>query len=135
MATRTKPPCCWPGVGGNGGGIDLSRIDLVVLVACSVGRLRQDRRHDVEGLFAELAAHHGRCAIAARWPIADCESATFAVEVMRFYLEEAERNDGPLPPFARARALNRARRALVDRDAPVRVTEHLAAAFEIYNFG
>lgn len=119
----------------DGGGADLSGVDLVFLVACGVGRLRQDGRHDVEGLFAELAAHHGRCAITARCPIADREAAAFAAEVVKCYLDEAADHSVPLPPFTRARALNRARRRLLAKDSPVPITTHLAAAFDIYNLG
>lgn len=119
---------CWQGDGAN-----LQWVDLLVLSACSVGRLEQDGARDVEGLYVKLAAHHGRAVIAARWPIADNETAIFTEEIVRQYIARAEANPtAPTPPFARARALNAARRRLLENDD---ITFHLASAFEIYGLG
>ncbi len=118
-----------------GTGADLRDTDLILLAACSLGRLLDNGVRDVEGLYAELAAHHGRTVIAARWPIADMETATFTSEVVREYLAVADAAvdaGRALPPFSRARALNRARRRLL---ASHDITFHLAAAFEIYGLG
>jgi len=122
-----------------GGGADLRDTDLIVLAACSVGRLQEDGSRDVEGLCAELAAHHGRTVVAARWPIADTETALLVSELVREYMETVQNNPNgptaPLPPFARARALNRVRRRLLDGGDKRDVTFHLASAFEIYGLG
>ena len=118
-----------------GSGANLEHIDLVILAACSVGRLRQDGGRDVEGLYAELAAHHGRCVIAARWPIADNETAILVDEIVRQYQGEAadaaKSNLPAVPAFARARALQRARQKLLRNGE---ISTHLAAAFEIFGW-
>jgi hypothetical protein len=118
---------CWCG-----GGADLSSLDFLVLMACAVGRVNQQGDRDVEGLYSRLLVHRGRCVLAARWKIADAEAAGFITEVLRHYRRQV--GDGQtFVPFARARALNEARKQLV---GPVeeqgRVSFHLASAFEIY---
>lgn len=115
----------------SGGGAALGSVELLVLVACAVGRVQESDSRDVVGLYAELASHQARSVVAARWPIADREAATFAVEVVEQYLRAAEANE----PNPRARALARARRALVGAAAPYGVSRHLAAAFEVYGIG
>jgi hypothetical protein len=115
-----------------GEGVDLSRLDLLVLVACAVGRLRQQENRDVDGLYARLVTQGGRCVLAARWPIADTEAATFVTELVRQYVGEVE-GKGGFMPFDRARALNQARRILLtEGDEAYRLSPHLASAFEIY---
>jgi hypothetical protein len=107
---------------------------LLILVACAVGRLEQTGGRDVRGLYARLVAHRGRAVIAAGWPIADNEAAVFATILVDEYLAavNAARSSGdPLPPFLRARALNRARRRALAHG----VTPHLAGAFELYGLG
>ncbi len=119
-----------------GDGADLRDTDLVMLAACSVGRLQEQGGRDVEGMYAELAAHHGRTMIAARWPIADTETALLTAELIREYQQTVNAHraagDRRVPSFARARALNRARRRLL---ASGKITDHVAAAFEIYGLG
>lgn len=116
----------------DGGGADLSSLDLLLLVACAVGRLAQDGQRDVEGLYAKLVAQGCRAVIAARWPIADTEAAVFATILADEYLTLRKETAGQTVPFLRARALNRARRLAVSEQA---VTEHLAAAFDLYGYG
>lgn len=119
----------WQGQG------NLSRLDWLLLVACAVGRLKQEGQRDIEGLCAQLFAHQGRCVLAARWPIADTEAATFIIEVVHQYLELMRREDW-FSSFVRARALNRARHTLVgDGTDPFSVSFHLASAFEVYGLG
>ncbi|MCY2989642.1 MAG: hypothetical protein NTY19_17460, partial [Planctomycetota bacterium] len=99
--------------------------------ACSVGRLQQDGDRDVAGLCAELAASRGRTLIAARWPIADTETARFTQLLVDEYLAAAQAaNGGVLPLFARA-----FRRALDRAEADPEITFHLAAAFDLYGLG
>lgn len=120
----------------HGEGADLRKTDLILLSACSVGRLQQDGSRDVEGLCAELAAWHGRTVVAARYPIADAETANFAAAVLRQYFREIDSwQPGRLsPPFARARSLNAVRRHFKSQDF-LDVTRHLVSAFELYGFG
>lgn len=124
----------WQGDGG-----DLASVDLLFLVACAVGRLKQriyQGEGDVTGLYARLASC--RAVIAARWPIADIEAAVFAAEFIREYLQATNENDGLLPLFARARLLNQVRLRLTtvapgSEVSPV--SQHLAHAFELYGLG
>jgi hypothetical protein len=119
-----------------GAGADLGRLDFLIFVACAIGRLRQSDLLDVEGFCARLVASGARCVVAARWPIADREAATFATELVKEYLEAVDK-DGLSAPFLRARALARTRRRLLDSppDEDARVTKHLASAFDIYGLG
>jgi hypothetical protein len=126
--SELAPDSEWCGAGSN-----LRATDLIVLAACSVGRLCEDSGRDVEGLCAELAAHHARTVVAARWLIADSETAELTSEFLHQYLEAVgNRGDLTPPAFARARALNRACRRLLETGA---ITFHLAAAFQIYGLG
>lgn len=114
---------------------DLSEVDLLVLCCCAVGRLTQNGIRDVEGLYSRLAVHGARCVVAARWPIADLESAILLGEFLKNYLAELEQH-GEIRPFARARAFNQARVTLLrHRDVAVPITAHLASAFDIYGLG
>ena len=54
---------------------DLGSIDLLVLVACAVGRVNQEGDRDIERLYSRLLVHRGRSVVAARWRIADAESS------------------------------------------------------------
>lgn len=125
------------GIVWKGEGSQLEPLDLLFFVACSIGRLSASGALDTEGFYAELAARRARSVIAARWPIADAEAATFATEVVKHYIEALEQH-GRAAPFLRARALNGARKRLLDDPTlpeTVRVGEHLASAFEIYGRG
>ena len=118
---------------------DLMEDGDMMMAACAVGRLRQDagpvgwsRSHgdpDVEGLVAQLAVRGVRTLMAAKWPVADTETSRFVAAAVEEYLD-ALPADGPPPPFARARAANRARRRCGDG-----FTEHVAAGFEVYGCG
>ena len=107
----------------------LHQIDILVLCACAVGRLRQPAYsvRDAEGLCTQVVANGGRCVLAAKNPIADREAARFLARFAEEFL--ADERGGR---FAAARALNRTRRALVtsDHDADS-VSAHLAGSFEL----
>jgi hypothetical protein len=120
---------CWCGEGA-----DLGAVDLVVFVACAVGRVSHDGDRDIEGLYSRLLVNRGRSVIAARWKIADAEAARFIAEVLDQYRRLREHASDM--PFARARALNQARRNLVGPvEDPTKVSFHLASAFEVYGRG
>jgi hypothetical protein len=127
------------GNGGNGeilwqgGGCDLSGAEWLLLVSCSIGRVRQGGDLDVEGFCVQLAAHRARSVLACRWPVSAAEAAAFASEVTHQYLELRKENPGS-PAGLRARALARARRRLAGRGvAPIGL--NTAAAFELYGLG
>ncbi len=116
----------------SGEGADLSRLDLIVFAACSVGRLSEFGMRDVEGLTAEVLAHGGRSMVAARWPVSDLETADLLRAFLREYLHGLERSDSRARTFFRARALNKARQECCTTGP---VTQHVGAAFEIFGLG
>lgn len=109
-----------------GDGCDLSGIDWLLFVSCSVGRAAQTGDLDVEGFCAQLFAHRARSVVACRWPVLSVQAAAFANEAVHQYLKLVE--EEPHGVALRARALNRA------RDLP-RVGINTAAAFDLYGLG
>jgi hypothetical protein len=124
-----------------GEGCDLSCVDLLILVSCSIGRAENTRQLDVEGFCVQLAAHRAKSILACRWPVDAIEAATFANEVLARYLVllEERRKAGfrsarglRAPAFAAARSefakpANGQNRPLVGLNT--------AAAFEMYGLG
>lgn len=114
---------------------DLSSVDVLILCCCAVGRLTQEGGRDVEGMYSRLAAHGARCTVAARWVIADQESAIFMGEFLKQYLH-SYRKQNKVRPFDRARALNRARRNVISgRCSSIPVGQHAVGAFEMFGLG
>jgi hypothetical protein len=135
-----------PGIKLSGGarwcgqGTRLSDVDLLVLASCSIGRLQQSGARDVTGLVAELAASGIRSVVAAKWPVlGDHRMARFLVTAVAHYLEALESPDAG-GAFLRARALNAARRELLDEFGGTpkggrHGMLHSAAAFDFYGRG
>lgn len=135
-----------PGIKLSGGarwcgqGTRLSDVDLLVLASCSIGRLEQSGARDVTGLVAELAASGIRSVVAAKWPVlGDHRMARFLVTTVSNYLEAQESSHAG-GSFLRARALNAARRELLDEFGGTPKGGglgmlHSAAAFEFYGGG
>ncbi|HEX4955380.1 MAG TPA: CHAT domain-containing protein [Thermoanaerobaculia bacterium] len=124
-----------------GEGCDLSGVDLLILVSCSIGRAENTRQLDVEGFCVQLAAHRAKSILACRWPVDAIEAATFANEVLAQYLLLLEERRNPGSRSARglrARAFGAARSEFAKpangRDRP-RVGLNTAAAFEMYGLG
>jgi hypothetical protein len=115
-----------------GDGCDLSGVDWLLLVSCSIGRAKRSGSLDVEGFCARLTAHRARSLLACRWPVLAVEAAAFANETVKHYLEllEEQAEPGPL----RAIALARARRSIAAGERPL-VGLNTAAAFEMYGLG
>lgn len=115
---------------------NLEHADLVVLAACSVGRLEQGAQTDVEGMCAELASNGGRCVVAAKWPVEQDQTADFAAAIVRRYQETADSldTDYAVTPFIRAQAFYNARYELLANHGN-KVSQHVAAAFSIYGWG
>jgi hypothetical protein len=105
---------------------DLSPIDFLIQVSCSVGRNTQEGWQDVEGFCVELLVHRGRAVLAGKWPLHTREAPVFAVKVAEYYL--VARNDRR--PNARAWALNQAQRYFLQH--PDEVGVNTAAAFDLY---
>lgn len=124
-----------------GQGCDLSRVGLLLLVSCAIGRLNQERDLDVDGFCVHLAVHRAASVVACRWPVLARETCIFANEVVSQYLKLRSELAGPQEKQAglRARALNAARRVF-DREgegcgpvSPVGV--NTIAAFDLYGLG
>ena len=111
-----------------GQGCDLSGVDWLLLVSCSIGRASRTGDLDVEGFCVQLAVHRARSILACRWPVLAVEAAAFANEAVRQYLELEGQ------PERRARALAAARHAVCEGERPL-VGLNTAAAFELYGLG
>lgn len=111
-----------------GQGCDLSRVDWLLLVSCSIGRASRTGDLDVEGFCVQLAVHRARSVLACRWPVLAVEAAAFANEAVCQYLT-LEGQAG-----RRARALSAARRAVCEGERPL-IGLNTAAAFELYGLG
>ncbi|MEZ4714020.1 MAG: hypothetical protein R3A44_42950 [Caldilineaceae bacterium] len=124
-----------------GNGCDLSQVELLLLVSCSIGRATQTGDLDVEGFCVQLAVHRALSVMACRWPISGRESATFAKEIVNQYLELCNQvpNKDDTVECLRARALNAARKAFytesIDRIIGKSIGLNTAAAFELYGLG
>lgn len=119
-----------------GNGCDLSGVDLVLMVSCSIGRLQADRNNlDVEGFCIQLAVNRAFSVIACRWQIDAWEACLFANEIAKQYLALSQMHpkEGHLSGFAKARALNAARKVFY-RETGNQALNTLAA-FEFYGLG
>ncbi len=117
-----------------GAGCDLSGVDWLFLVSCSIGRVEQTGERDAEGFAVELALHGARSMAAFRWPVSSNEAPAFAAEAIERYLKSRRQGlTGPL----RARALNDARRFFLDGagESGQKASLHTIAACELYGLG
>ncbi len=89
-----------------GEGCDLSGVDWLFSVSCSVGRVAQHPEvPDVAGFTADLLARRARAALACRWPIHSLQAAAFANAVADEYVDSKLQSGA----VDRAAALTRAR--------------------------
>lgn len=115
-----------------GQGCDFSKVGMLLLVSCSLGRIEQTGDRDVGGFSVELAVHHARSVLSCRWPVSAGAAVKFAEQVLGAYLTALEGGEsGKL----RSRALNSARLALLGSPSQPGVGLHTAAAFELYGLG
>jgi hypothetical protein len=117
-----------------GEGCQLSAAEFWIFVSCSIGRLGQTLKRDVEGFCIELAVHRALAVLACRWQIHSAEAVRFANSVVRFYLDLRLAHPSGRPPKAhlRSRAVNQARRALLQNGPNEIVSVNTAAAFELF---
>jgi hypothetical protein len=119
-----------------GEGCDLSEVDLVLMVSCSIGRIKDGSNNlDVEGFCIQLAVNRAFSVIACRWKIDAWEACLFANEVASQYLavSSALKNTDNLIPFSKAKALNDARKVFY-REGGDKALNTLSA-FEFYGLG
>lgn len=115
-----------------GEGCDLSRVGLLLMVSCAIGRLSQERDLDVTGFCVQLAMHQGFAVIAARWSILQGEAVEFANAIVECYLQQTKPQNGNATTLLpRAHALNEARKQLF----PATIGWSTLAAFDLYGQG
>lgn len=122
-----------------GGGCDLSGVDWLWMVSCSIGRLGQNGDRDVEGFCVRLALHRARSVAAFRWPVRSLEAVSLVNESVRLYLEALLAGDGTDSRCLRARALNDARKSFFGDGSVPPLFPHVglntAAACELFGLG
>lgn len=122
-----------------GGGCDLSGVDWLWMVSCSIGRLGQNGDRDVEGFCVRLALHRSRSVAAFRWPVHSLEAVSLVNESVRLYLEALHSGNRADSRCLRARALNDARKSFFgDGTRPPRwphVGLNTAAGCELFGLG
>ncbi len=116
----------------NGGGIAFSPGQVLVLAACAVGRVEQEKLSSIAGLYAELASNGCETVVSAKWPIADTEASQIAAELVRGLMVLHDYS-GSRSPFLRARVLNDAKKKLFGTDRCISLNQ--VSAFELYGFG
>ena len=100
--------CLGDGGAWAGEGCDLGRVDWLLSVSCSIGRVAQQPAvPDVNGFTAALLARRARAALACRWPVHALQAAWFANAVADEYLDpfqQTGRADRARAPRAAARS-------------------------------
>jgi hypothetical protein len=122
-----------------GDGCDLSGVEWLWMVSCSIGRLQQSGDLDVEGFCVRLALHRARSVAAFRWPVGSVEAVALVNESVRLYLEALRNAQGADLRCLRARALNDARKSFFGDGAHPPLYPHVglntAAACELFGLG
>src|SRR5262249_14035129 len=118
-------------------GCDLSGVELLIQVSCSVGRVLQTDQRDAEGFCVELAVSRARSVIAALWPIHAAHAAFFATQIIDCFCRAREEGIPARSDVAsslRGRALNTVLRkwAKEYREQRAVVGLNTAAAFQLY---
>ncbi|MFN6334214.1 MAG: CHAT domain-containing protein [Planctomyces sp.] len=120
---------------GNG---DFKNCGLLVLLACSMGRLHQQSQTEVDGIYASILAHGGRSLIAPRWDVDDLFSAAFILEFLNSLPQDLRQiSNSPCGPV-----FNNVRKAAWRRwlcsqptPAPDKVCcHHTISAFEFFGW-
>ncbi|MFN9827417.1 MAG: CHAT domain-containing protein, partial [Planctomyces sp.] len=122
----------WRGTG------DFKNCGLLVLLACSMGRLHQQSQTEVDGIYASILAHGGRSLIAPRWDVDDLFSAAFILEFLNSLPQDLRQiSNSPCGPV-----FNNVRKAAWRRwlcsqptPAPDKVCcHHTISAFEFFGW-
>lgn len=123
------------------GGTDLSRIDFLVQVSCSIGQPSQDGSRDVMGFCVELFINRARAILAGRWELHAGHSLEHTTAVVTRYLDrysEISKSAGDLSPeLPRARAVSDARKtwAVERRQGETAIGLNTVAAMALYGLG
>ncbi len=123
----------------HGDGCDLSGVEWLWLVSCSIGRIEQTGDLDVEGFCVRLALHRARSIAAFRWPVHSVQAVALVNEAVRLYLEALQGGKEADARCLRARALNDARKSFFGDGVHPPLYPHVglntAAACEIFGLG
>ena len=136
MGVKLRNELLW-----DGGGCNLSNVEWLLMVSCSIGRLVQSGDRDVEGFCIKLALHRALSVLACRWTINSLEACTFTNEVVHRYLrlhKQLDEQYGTERDCLRARALNDARKYFLgdgSKAAHLQVGLNTIGAFELYGIG
>ncbi len=122
----------WGGELWDGTGCDFDRVELLVQVSCSMGRVAQSGAVDATGFCLQLAVHNARSVAAGRWPLHSHESVRFAEALVENYLRLRQAH--PDRTGLRAEALNQTRNEFLDGKRGG-CGWNTAAAFELYGLG
>lgn len=124
---------------------DLSAVEFLIQVSCSVGRVHQSGARDVDGFCANLVVGRARSAVAGLWDLLADDAAEIATDFARRYLvarralDEDRRRigfgsfDAHRPRGAAVAGARRAWRAANPGPVPARL--NTMAAFELYGRG
>ncbi len=120
------------------GGVDLASVQFVILLSCSMGRLKQSRLRDVEGFCVDLIVNNARSVLAGRWTLHAVDSIKFAHRVAREYLRRHQHDAEAGTPLwkacTRGRAVAAARRRWAEefRKGEAKIGINTVAAMELY---
>ncbi len=105
-----------PGFPCRGEGMPLEQFELLLIIACSLGRHQTTGAIDAESFCCDLTLNGGRSAIAARWPIIGSLAAHIGCEIAKEYLALRNTNNVTGPELTKSRlravAFNNARKAI-----------------------
>ena len=117
---------------------DFQHCGLIVLMACSMGRLHQYNHTEVDGLYASIVAHGGRSVIAPRWDVDDVMSATFLLDFLCLlpadFRELQQQPIGPVFNAARKKAWQSWVDSMSTQQAAEICCHHTLAAYEFFGW-
>lgn len=119
-----------------GKGVPLGDVDFLVLASCAMGHMLQYPDRNAEGFLTQLFTQGARSVLAAKWRIADRETARFVKRVVQRYMELVDGE--PTGQCLCARAMNLAYRdfsASAEVTETAEVTKHLMSAFDSFGRG
>lgn len=125
---------------------DLSSVELLLQVSCSIGRPSQRNYTDLRGFLPNLVIAGSRSTVAARWPVRAEESVHLANNLARHYLRRrskaSEEKKSLKEACTRGQSLRDTRiewlkqyNEAIQKGARPAIGLHTAAAFELYGLG
>lgn len=124
---ENTPPIVWRGEGSFHG------CEVLVLLSCSVGRLKQASLTDVKGLYTRILLSGGKSIVAAQWDVDDCYGAVFLLEFLAECSSDLMQGQGMAAAFniARKKAWHRYSSQTLSSQTELNC-HHAISAFEFY---